>query len=211
MSAKKWNRMLAQRGGSRKPTSIILSSSTSCRRPANSWNDWAEERERRPVGYGGVQLLHGTDTDTSRAASVTVQGMKNSSIIIHRDVLLEERRSCSDEAPANLAFHSQQIWSEQILRKAHWDHFTYVDLIVCQGVTDDVELERAQCLRELLNSNRVAWNKTTSVVEQLIHSFINSWEHLSAAKLCCLVKGKRNIRTSVEEQHTGNHYCVGCK
>lgn len=91
-----------------------------------------------------------------------VDEIQLSHITVHRDTLLEKRRGCSDKALINLDFYSQHMWSEHILGKACLDYFTYVDFIVRQGVTDDVELERAERLRELLNGHGVAWNKTRS-------------------------------------------------
>lgn len=149
---------------------------SSCQAPLPAGDPQTPETtglRREKEGRWVTVVTSSWQTDTSWAPPDTVQWVKNSSIMIHRDVLLEGRRSCSEQALDNLAFHSQQIWSEYILRKAHKDRFTYVDLIVCQRVTDDVELECAQRLRELLNSNRVAWNETILVDDLFIHQ--NTW------------------------------------
>ena len=38
-------------------------------------------------------------------------------------------------------------------------YLTNVNLIICQGVTDEVELERTESLGKLLNCHRIAYKK----------------------------------------------------
>lgn len=73
-------------------------------------------------------------------------------------MLLANRESFWNEALHCHACNSQQILCVCV-GKVCLHHFTNVNLIIGQGVTDDVELERAECLGELLDGHRVACNK----------------------------------------------------
>lgn len=117
-------------------------------------------------------------------------------IPVHTDTQSEKRGNSSDQGLDHLSFlplcYSQQMWSEHILGIVCLDHFTDVDFIVRQGVTDDVELEHAERLRELLHGHGVAWNQRR--LRYLICSFIQ--ENIWVVPCCVLeAKGNRNIRT----------------